>query len=140
MYLVAIIDWFSRYVLSWTISNTMDVGFCIEALEESLRLDRRPGIFNTDQGSQFTSHEFTARLKQENIAISMDGKGRCFDNIFIERLWRTVKYEDIYLKNYEDGHQLYQGLEEYFWFYNYERRHQSLNDRTPAEVYHKKSV
>lgn len=136
MYLVAIIDWFSRYVLSWTISNTMDVTFCMETLEESLRLDRRPEIFNTDQGSQFTSHEFTGRLKEENITISMDGKGRCFDNIFVERLWRSVKYEDIYLKNYENGHELYRGLEQYFWFYNYERRHQSLNYQTPAEVYH----
>ena len=136
MYLVAVIDWFSRYVLSWKLSNTMDVSFCTEALEESFELGRRPEIFNTDQGSQFTSHEFTGRLKDEGVLISMDGKGRCFDNIFVERLWRTVKYEDIYLKDYENGIALHRGLDEYFWFYNYERRHQSLDYRTPGEVYH----
>ena len=136
MYLVAIIDWFSRYFLSWILSNTMDVTFCTHALEESFRLDRRPEIFNTDQGSQFTSHEFTGRLKKENIQISMNGKGRCFNNILNERLWGAVKYEDIYLKDYRDGHELYHGLEDYFWFYNDGRRHQELDSQTPAEVYH----
>lgn len=136
MYLVAVIDWYSRYVLSWVLSNTMDVSFCLEALEIALASGKCPEIFNTDQGSQFTSHAFTGRLEQEPLQISMDGRGRCFDNIFIERLWRSVKYEDIYIKDYASVPKLYQGLGWYFPFYNEERPHQALNGQTPAEVYH----
>jgi putative transposase len=137
MYLVAIIDWYSRYVLSWRLSNTLDVVFCMEALEDALQLGK-PSIFNSDQGSQFTSLEFTRRLELEaDIAISMDGRGRALDNIFVERLWRSVKYEDIYIRDYENGADLDSGLTEYFQFYNYERPHQSLNYRTPATVHFK---
>ena len=134
MYLVAIIDWYSRYVLSWKISNTMDVEFCIEALREALQT-AKPEIFNSDQGSQFTSHNFTKVLLDQEIQISMDGKGRALDNIFVERLWRSVKYENVYLMDYQDGFDLYQGLREYFDFYNHERPHQSLNSCTPREIY-----
>ena len=134
MYLVAIIDWYSRYVLSWQLSNTMDVGFCLDALEEALKFGK-PTIFNSDQGSQFTSLEFTGRLEAEEIAISMDGKGRALDNIFVERLWRSVKYEDIYLKAYENAVELYAGLTQYFQLYNNHRPHQSLEYRTPACVH-----
>lgn len=134
MYLVAIMDWYSRYVLSWELSNTMDTSFCIEALEKALRIGK-PTIFNSDQGSQFTSLEFTKRLDVEDIAISMDGKGRAFDNIFIERLWRSVKYEDIYIKDYDNVVELYSGLEQYFEFYNNQRPHQSLDYMTPANIY-----
>ena len=134
MYLVAILDWYSRFVLAWRLSNTLEGSFCVEALEEALSW-RRPEIFNSDQGVQFTSREFTSRLEDRGVAISMDGRGRVFDNIFIERLWRTVKYEDIYLKDYETVPELRRGLGDYFTFYCYERPHQSLGDRTPWEVY-----
>jgi putative transposase len=135
MYLVAILDWFSRYVVSWQLSNTLDNNFCLTALERSLER-RKPEIFNTDQGVQFTSHSFTQRLESAEVKISMDGRGRVFDNIFIERLWRTVKYEDIYLRNYSAVIGLEQGLDQYFQFYNNERPHQSLDYRTPTQVYY----
>ena len=134
MYLVAILDWYSRYVLSWEISNTLEGDFCLSALEVALQRGK-PEIFNTDQGAQFTANAFTGRLEQANIRISMDGRGRAFDNIFIERLWRSVKYENIYLNEYETGTELVAGLETYFNFYNHERYHQSLDYRRPAEVY-----
>lgn len=134
MYLTAVIDWYSRYVLAWQLSNTLDTQFCIDALQAALRLGQ-PEIFNTDQGSQFTSAAFTGILEAAGIQISMDGKGRALDNIWIERLWRTVKYEDIYLKHYETVPLLYRGLREYFAFYNHERPHQSLDYRTPAAVF-----
>lgn len=135
LYLVAIIDWFSRYVLAWQLSNTLDTTFCIDALEEALSGPRAPDIFNTDQGCQFTSKAFTGRLKAHGITISMDGRGRFLDNIFIERLWRAVKYEEVYLHAYEDGRAAHEGLSRYFPFYNVERPHQSLDYRTPSEVY-----
>ena len=135
LYLAAIIDWYSRYVFSWRLSNTLDVTFCIDALEEALEKGC-PEIFNSDQGSQFTSNEFTERLLSKEIKISMDGRGRVFDNIFIERLWRTVKYEDIYLKGYETGKDVKEGLSAYFPFYNNERFHQALGYRTPKEVHY----
>jgi len=134
LYLVAIIDWYSRYVLSWRLSNTLDAGFCIEALEEALRKGR-PDIFNTDQGAQFTSEAFTGLLEQHGVKISMDGKGSYNDNLFIERLWRTVKYEEVYLKAYQDGRDARIGLGNYFGFYNTERPHQTHGYRTPAEVF-----
>jgi putative transposase len=134
VYLVAIIDWYSRYILSWQISNTMEVNFCLNALENALQISR-PEIFNSDQGSQFTSREFTGRLERAGIQISMDGRGRVFDNIFVERFWRTLKYEDIYIKAYEDVPALLAGVCGYFNFYNGERRHQSLGNRTPGSVY-----
>jgi len=134
LYLVAIIDWYSRYVLSWRLSNTLDAGFCVEALEEALRKGR-PDIFNTDQGAQFTSEAFTELLQQHEIRISMDGKGSYNDNLFIERLWRSVKYEEVYLKAYQDGREARIGLSNYFRFYNTERPHQALGYRTPAEVF-----
>jgi putative transposase len=134
MYLTAVIDWYSRYVLSWRLSNTMDVGFCLEALDEALKRGR-PEIFNTDQGSQFTSREYTGRLEAAGIAVSRDGRGRALDNVFVERLWRSVKYEDIYIKDYEHVVDLAAGLTAYFQFYDEERLHQSLDYRTPGEVY-----
>jgi putative transposase len=134
MYLTAVIDWYSRYVLSWRLSNTMDVGFCLEALDAALR-QGRPEIFNTDQGSQFTSREYTGRLEAAGVAVSRDGRGRALDNVFVERLWRSVKYEDIYIKNYEHVLDLEAGLSAYFWFYDEERLHQSLDYCTPGEVY-----
>jgi len=134
MYLAAIMDWYSRYVLAWQLSNTLDTDFCLLALEQALK-SGKPEIFNTDQGSQFTSHQFTGRLEKDNIRISMDGRGRALDNIFIERLWRTVKYEDIYLKAYPSAPELHLGLLDYFHFYNHERPHQSLNYLTPTEVH-----
>ena len=134
LYLVAIMDWFSRYVLSWRLSNTLDVRFCLEALDEAL-LERRPEIFNSDQGSQFTAAAFTSRLEAQGVAISMDGRGRVIDNIFIERLWRTVKYEEVYLKDYADAWEAEDSLGAYFHFYSHERIHQALDYRTPAEVY-----
>jgi putative transposase len=137
LYLVAVMDWFSRYVLSWRLSNSMDVDFCIEALEEAFAFGK-PEIFNTDQGSQFTSREFTGALKSQDIAISMDGKGRAIDNVMIERLWRTVKYEEVYLKEYASGTDCSKGLASYFDFYGHERRHQSLNRQTPWAVYRPK--
>ena len=135
VYLVAIIDWYSRRVLSWRISNTMDTAFCVDCLEEALQRYGNPEIFNTDQGSQFTSDAFTGVLKARSIAISMDGRGRALDNIFVERLWRSVKHEDVYLKGYGNPMELMIGLTEYFVFYNEERPHQSLGNRTPADVY-----
>ena len=134
VYLAAVIDWFSRYVLSFQVSTTLDRDFCVKALKDSLAISI-PEIFNTDQGSQFTSEEFTGCLKEHNIDISMDGRGRALDNIFVERLWRSVKYENIYLHDYETVKQVIEGLEEYFKFYNMERLHQSLSYCTPYEVY-----
>ena len=134
LYLVVIIDWYSRYVLSWRLSNTLDTRFCVEALEEALEKGT-PDIFNTDQGSQFTSEAFTGVLKQYGIKISMDGKGSYNDNLFIERLWRTVKYEEVYLKAYQDAREARIGLGNYFCFYNTQRPHQALGYRTPAEVF-----
>jgi len=134
MYLVAILDWYSRYVLSWRLSNSLEGSFCVEALDDALSW-QQPEIFNSDQGVQFTSGVFTSRLEASGVAISMDGRGRVFDNIFVERLWRTVKYEDIYLKDYENVPALRCGLSEYLDFYCYERPHQSLDYRTPWEVY-----
>jgi len=134
MYLVAIIDWYSRYVLAWQLANTLGVDFCLVALEQALE-SGKPEIFNTDQGSQFTSHRFTARLEKDNIRISMDGRGRALDNIFVERLWRSVKYENIYMKAYPSVLELDLGLLDYFRFYNHQRPHQSLDYLTPAEVH-----
>ncbi len=134
VYLVAILDWFSRYVLAWQLSNTLDGQFCLDALRQSLRRGQ-PDIFNTDQGVQFTALEFTTCLEAVGVHVSMDGRGRALDNIFIERLWRSVKYEDIYLKDYTSVPELDDGLECYFRFYNYDRPHQSLQYRTPAEVH-----
>jgi len=134
LYLVVIIDWYSRYVLSWKLSNTLDADFCVEALEDALKKGK-PEIFNTDQGSQFTGEAFTGLLKQHGIRISMDGKGSYNDNLFIERLWRSVKYEEVYLKAYQDGREARIGLGNYFRFYNTERPHQTHGYRTPAEVY-----
>ena len=134
MYLVTIIDWYSRYVLSWNISNTMDSEFCIDTLEEALQMEK-PDIFNSDQGVQFTSNSFTRLLLDQGIQISMDGKGRALDNIFVEILWRSVKYENVYLTHYQNGLELQWGLNKYFDFYNNQRSHQSLNDQTPGEVY-----
>jgi len=133
-YLFAIIDWFSRYVIAWELSNLLDTGFCIEALEKGLYAGK-PGIFNTDQGVQFTSTQFVGRLEKEGIKVSMDGKGRALDNVFVERLWRSLKYEEIYPKGYENLKELKKGLEKYFEFYNGNRPHQGLGYRTPAEVY-----
>lgn len=135
LYLVAIMDWYSRFVLSWHLSNTLDASFCVEALEEALSKGR-PAIFNTDQGVQFTSTGFTTLLKDAQVRISMDGRGRCFDNIMVERLWRSVKYEEVYLKDYQQVRDAARGLGDYFPFYNTERGHQSLDYRTPFEVYH----
>jgi putative transposase len=134
-YLVAIIDWYSRRVLSWRISNSMEATFCVDCLEDALRMFGTPEIFNTDQGSQFTSVAFTGVLKREGIAISMDGRGRAFDNIFVERLWRSVKHEDVYLNGYASMGELLVGLTKYFAYYNAERPHQSLGYRTPEVVY-----
>jgi len=134
LYLVAIIDWYSRYVLSWRLSNTLDASFCVDALEEALRKGK-PEIFNTDQGAQFTSEAFTGLLEQHGIRISMDGKGSYNDNLFIERLWRLVKYEEVYLKAYQDARDARAGLGSYFCFYNAERPHQALGYKTPAEVF-----
>jgi len=134
LYLVAIMDVYSRYVLSWRLCNTLDATFCVEALQEALRKGR-PDIFNTDQGTQFTGGTFTGLLEQQGVRISMDGKGSYNDNLFIERLWRTVKYEEVYLKAYQDGRDAKGSLGHYFYFYNAERPHQSLGYRTPAEVF-----
>jgi len=134
LYLVAIIDWYSRYVLSWRISNTLETSFCIEALQEALGKGQ-PEIFNTDQGSQFTSTDFTSCLLKHNIKISMDGRGRCLDNVFVERLWRSVKWEYVYLNCIKNGRELWQGLGHYFQFYNEQRPHQSLHYQTPIQVY-----
>jgi putative transposase len=136
MYLVAIIDWWSRYVLAWKTSISLETDFCLEVLEMALQFGR-PEIFNTDQGSQFTSNAFTGMLKGNNIQISMDGRGRAMDNIFTERLWRSVKYENVYLMHYEHVPEGRHGINQYFGFYNNERLHQSLEYQTPAEVYFK---
>ena len=135
MYLVAVMDWFSRYVLAWQLSNTLDGHFCRVALRQALQLGQ-PKIFNTDQGVQFTTVNFTSMLEQQGIAISMDGRGRALDNIFIERLWRTVKYEHVYLMHYDFVPQLMTGLGSYLHFYNCDRLHQSLGYRTPAEIHY----
>ena len=135
LYLVAIMDWHSRYVVAWGLSNTLEAGFCAEALEEGLTRGKAE-VFNTDQGSQFTSLEFTQVLQEHGVKISMDGKGRYSDNIFVERPWRTVKYEEVHLKAYADGHEARRRLEDYFRFCNHLRPHQALGYRTPAEVFH----
>jgi putative transposase len=134
MYLTAVIDWYSRYVLSWRLSNTLDGEFCLEALDEALSRGK-PEVFNTDCGSQFTSREYTGRLEAAGVAVSRDGRGRALDNVFVERLWRSVKYEDIYIKDYERIPELEEGLAAYFRFYDEDRPHQSLDYRTPGEVY-----
>lgn len=134
-YLVAVIDWYARRVLAWRLSNTLEAGFCVDCLEEALRAHGSPEVFNSDQGSQFTSEAFTGVLLDAGIAISMDGRGRALDNIFVERLWRSVKHEDIYLKGYGSLPELLLGLTEYFAFYNHERPHQALGNRTPDAVY-----
>jgi len=134
LYLVAVIDWYSRYVLSWVLSLTMELDFCLEALRRALRRGR-PEIFNSDQGPQFTIDDFTGKLAERHIAISMDGRGRCLDNIFIERLWRSLKYEEVYLKDYQLVSEAEAGIGRYLRFYNHERLHQSLGYRTPASVY-----
>lgn len=139
VYLVAIIDWFSRYVVSWKLSNSLETDFCVCALEEAFGKGR-PEIFNTDQGSQFTSLTFTGKVLEREIQISMDGRGRCFDNIFTERLWRSLKYEEVYLRDYEDVAQAREGIGSYLRFYNQERLHQSLGYKTPEEVYLKKGL
>jgi putative transposase len=134
MYLTAVLDWHSRYVLSWRLSNTLDADFCLEALDDALS-QGRPEVFNTDQGVQYTSASYTSRLEAAGVKVSMVGKGRCLDNVFVERLWRTVKYEEIYLWRHETVPALQSGLTRYFGYYNRQRRHQSLDNRTPAEVY-----
>ena len=136
VYLVAVMDWYSRRVLSWRLSNTMDTAFCIDALEEAIERNGAPEIFNTDQGSQFTSEDFTGVLKSNEIAISMDGKRRWVDNVFVERLWRSVKYEEVYLHAYDDIRTAKASLIRYFEFYNTERKHQSLGDQVPDRVYY----
>jgi putative transposase len=140
MYLVAVMDWHSRKVLSWRISNTLDSDFCVSALEEAIARYGCPEIFNTDQGSQFTSEAFTRVLKSNDIKISMDGRGRCMDNIFVERLWWTVKYHYLHLHSFDDGLELQKGLRSWFEYYNRERRHQSLNKMTPDKCYFKEQV
>jgi putative transposase len=135
VYLVAVMDWFSRFVLSWSLSLTLEVDFCLEALKRALRWGQ-PEIFNSDQGSQFTSEQFTGILAQRGVAISMDGRGRCLDNIFIERLWRSLKYEEVYLRDYTRVPEARTGIGNWFRFYNHQRFHQSLDYRTPAAVFH----
>ena len=132
--MMAVMDWFSRYVLAWRLSNTLEGSFCLEALDEALAR-ARPEIFNSDQGSQFTAAAFTARLQAAHVAISMDGRGRAMDNVFVERLWRSVKYEEVYLKDYVDGWEAEASLARYFDFYRHRRVHQALGYRTPGEVY-----
>jgi putative transposase len=136
LYLVALMDWASRAVLSWRLSNTMDASFCVEALEEALAKYGKPEIFNTDQGSQFTGMDFTGALLEAGIQISMDGRGRWMDNVFIERLWRSLKHEDIYLKHYADGHEAKAGISAWIDFYNTKRFHRALRNRTPMAVQH----
>ena len=136
LYLVAVIDWFSRKVLSWRLSNSLDAAFCTEALEDALAHHGTPDIFNSDQGCQFTSEEFTSVLKNKGIRISMDGKGRWVDNVFVERLWRSLKYEEIYLKAYDTVAQATAGIEQWLTFYNEQRRHSSLDRHTPDQVYY----
>lgn len=139
VYLVAVMDWYSRKVLSWRVSNSMDTEFCVDALEEALSRYDTPEIFNTDQGSQFTSDVFTQVLLDAKVTISMDGKGRWMDNVFIERLWRSVKYEEVYLKEYVNPAEAKKSLKKYFEFYNQERRHQALEDCIPDDVYYLES-
>ena len=139
LYLIAIMDWFSRFVLSWELSNTMETGFCLAALESALRFGQ-PEIWNSDQGSQFTAAEFLAPLKQRRIAISMDGRGRALDNVFIERLWRSLKYELIYPGDFASGAELLPAVDRYFHFYNYQRPHQALGYRTPADLFSRQSI
>ena len=139
LYLVAVIDWFSRFVLSWELSNTMETGFCLAALDAAFRYGK-PDIFNSDQGAQFTSADFISALRHKDIRISMDGRGRCLDNVFIERLWRSLKYELIYPGDFADGADLWKALDRYFDFYNYRRPHQALAYKTPAELYQPTSV
>lgn len=139
LYLVAIIDWYSRKVLSWRLSNSMDTRFCVETLHEAINRYGRPEIFNTDQGAQFTSDNFTSVLKDTEIKISMDGRGRWMDNVFIERVWRSLKYEEVYLKAYESVKQARESIKIYLAFYNSERMHQSLDRQTPDEAYFHKS-
>lgn len=134
LYLIAIMDWFSRFVLAWELSNSLDRFFCLTALDRAMQ-DTTPEVFHSDQGSQFTSQEFTGRLESAGIRISMDGPGRFWDNIFIERLWRSVKYEEVYLKDYQDGWEAHRGLDTYFRLYNTKRPHEALAYRTPEEVY-----
>jgi len=138
-YLTAVMDVFSRFVLSWQISNTMDTSFCIEALEDSF-LFGKPDIFNTDQGSQYTSNAFTSVLKSNEIQISMNGRGRCLDNVWVERLWRSVKREDVYLREYRGGNELYKGLHKYFHHYNFQRPHQALHYQTPSDIFRQKPM
>ena len=140
VYLVAIMDWYSRRVLSWGVSNTLDTSFCVDALNEAIETYGAPEIFNTDQGSQFTSEDFTGALKDHDIRISMDGKGRWVDNVFVERLWRSVKYEEVYLRAYDSISDACASLGRYFAFYNSKRRHQSLDRRTPDSVYYQGAV
>jgi putative transposase len=135
LYLVAVLDWYSRYVLAWELSNTLEGTFCLDALEEALH-QATPQIFNTDQGAQFTSHAFTSRVEAAGTRVSWDGRGRALDNVFVERLWRSVKYEEVYLHDYMTVAEARRGLRQYFTFYNEERPHQSLAYRTPAQVYH----
>ena len=135
LYLCAVVDWYSRFILSWEISNTLTLDFCKRTLQTAFNNWGKPQILNTDQGSQFTSNEFTELLSEKEILISMDGKGRALDNVFIERFWRTIKYEHIYLYEYSDGKSLYEGLLSFIQFYNYERKHQSLAYLTPSQVY-----
>lgn len=137
LFLVAIMDWYSRYVLAWELSNTLEAAFCVEALNRALTEYGPPGISNTDQGAQFTGAEYVGALKNAGVRISMDGRGRALDNVFIERLWRSVKYEDIYLRDYRDGEELRDGLTRYFRFYNRERPHSSHDYRTPEHVHFK---
>jgi putative transposase len=139
MYLAAVIDWYSRYVIGWRLSNTLDGSFCLEMLEDALR-GGKPEVFNTDQGVQFTAAAFTGRLESAGVAVSMDGRGRALDNVFVERLWRSVKYEDIYIQGYDTVPGLHRGLARYFAFYNDERPHQSLGYQTPAAVYRGRNV
>jgi len=134
LYLTAIMDWYTRYVLAWRLSNTLDVDFCLDALQEALS-HGNPEIFNSDQGTQFTCRRFVEAVEYQGIKFSMDGKGRCFDNIFVERLWRSVKYEEVYIKRYETGAEAHRGLNSYMEFYNNERPHQSLNYQTPRAIY-----
>jgi putative transposase len=134
LYLAAVMDWHSRYVLAWELSGSLEADFCLQTLQEAMRRGT-PEIFNTDQGVQFTCEAFTGALEGCGVRISMDGRGRCYDNIFVERLWRTVKYEEVFLRDYADAAQARQGLKAYFRFYNMERTHQALDYRTPAEVY-----
>jgi putative transposase len=137
-YLCAIVDWYSRYILSWEISNTLTTEFCLKALNTALKAGVKPEIFNTDQGSQFTSNDFTEVLIKKQILVSMDGKGRALDNVFVERFWRTIKYEYIYLHEFNDGKTLFEGLLEFIQFYNFERKHQSLLYLTPHQVFNER--